>query len=198
MIRLVALLSLLLLTACASAPPAPGTAPQIAALAREIQALSPQIDPQEATRAATIAYAETHRLALAYQITDPPLIHNAKVNAGTKPRGLCYHWAEDMERRLNAEGFTTLAMTRAIANSETRFLIEHSPAVITAKGAPMESGIVLDPWRNGGVLFWDRVATDKRYDWLPRIDVLRARGQIRYAQRPEGSLATPPQDAPTP
>lgn len=192
MIRLLALLSLLALTACASAPPSPGTAPEIAALTRQIQTLSPQIDPAEAERAATIAYSETHRLALAYNITDPPLIHNAKVNAGTKPRGLCYHWAEDMERRLNAEGFTTLDMTRAIANSQTRFLIEHSTAVITAKGMSMETGIVLDPWRNGGQLFWSQVATDKRYDWLPREDVLRSRGQIRYAQRPEGSLAAPP------
>lgn len=194
MIRLLALLSLLALTACASAPPSPGTAPEIAALAREIQSLSPQIDADEAQRAARIAYAETHRLALAYQITDSPLIHNAKVNAGTKPRGLCYHWAEDMERRLNAEGFTTLDMTRAIANSQTRFLIEHSTAVITAKGTTMEAGIVLDPWREGGRLFWSRVTTDTRYDWLPRVDVLRARGQIRYAQRPDGSLAAPPAD----
>ncbi len=194
MIRLLALLSLLALTACASAPPSPGTASQITALAREIQSLSPQVDPAEAERAARIAYSETYRLARAYQITDPPLIHNAKVNAGTKPRGLCYHWAEDMERRLNAEGFTTLDLTRAIANSETRFLIEHSTAVITAKGAAMEAGIVLDPWRDGGRLFWSRVATDKRYDWLPRLDVLRARGQISYAQRPEGSLAAPPSD----
>lgn len=192
MIRLFALLSLLVVTACTTAPPEPGSPPQIAALAREIQSLSPQVAPAEAARAARIAYAETYRLALAYQITDPPLIHNAKVNAGTKPRGLCYHWAEDMERRLNAEGFVTLEMTRAIANSETRFLIEHSTAVITAKGAPMADGIVLDPWRDGGRLFWSQVGSDTRYDWLPRIDVLRARGQIRYAQRPEGSLAAPP------
>lgn len=194
MIRLMALMSLLVLTACASAPPPPGTAPDIAALARGIQSLSPQIDATEAQRAAAIAYQYTHQLALTYQITDPPLIHNAKVNAGTKPRGLCYHWAEDMERRLNTEGFTTLDMTRAIANSETRFLIEHSTAVITAKGTPMEAGIVLDPWRDGGRLFWAPVATDTRYDWLPRTEVLRRRGQITYAQRPAGSRAAPPAD----
>ncbi|WP_432816933.1 hypothetical protein [Sulfitobacter sp. JB4-11] len=190
--RLIALLSLVVLAACTSGPPPRGTAPEIAALASEIRTLSPQVDPAEARRAATIAYDQTHSLALAYQITDSPLVHNAKVNAGTKPRGLCYHWAEDMERRLNAEEFRTLDLKRAIANSETRFLIEHSTAVITAKGTSMEAGIVLDPWRNGGRLFWSRVATDKRYDWLPREEVLRRRGQIRYAQRPDGSRAAPP------
>ena len=188
----IALMSLLFMTACASTPPTPGTAPEITALAAALQALSPNVDPREAELAATIAYAETYRLARAYQITDPPLIHNAKVNAGRKPRGLCYHWAEDMTRRLSAEAFKTLEMTRAIANSDRRFLIEHSTAVITARGAPMEAGIVLDPWRQGGRLFWSPVASDPRYDWVPREDVLRKRGQIRYAQRTEGSRAAPP------
>ena len=71
-------------------------------------ALGPEVDPDEAARAAEIAFSYTRELAIQYQITDPPLIHNTKVNMGLKPRGLCWHWAEDMERRLKAEGFQTL------------------------------------------------------------------------------------------
>ncbi|MDF1726659.1 MAG: hypothetical protein P1U53_02810 [Sulfitobacter sp.] len=193
MIRLLHCLSLLLtLAACAGGVPDRGGPEEVQALARSIAALSPAINPAEAQRAAALSYAQTHRLALAYQITDPPLIHNAKVNAGIKPRGLCYHWAEDMEAALVAEGFRTLDIQRAIANSESLILIEHSTAVITPRGAPMQSGIVIDPWREGGRLFWKRVADDRRYDWLPRDEALRRKGQIRYAQRPEGSLAPPP------
>jgi len=189
---LFAALLLIAVAACTTNLPAPGSQADIAALAAQIRALSLNVDPDEATRAARISYETTFALAGAYQIADPPLIHNAKVNAGTKPRGLCYHWAEDMEARLNRENFQTLDMTRAIANSERRFFIEHSTAIITAKGAPMTSGIVLDPWRKGGTLFWSPAAKDPRYVWLPREDVLRAKGQIRYVQRPEGSLAPPP------
>lgn len=184
----IALLCGLLLMGCATTPPAPGSDTQINALARAIAAMSPQVDQTEARRAATMAFAHTHQLALEYQITDPPLVHNAKVNAGMRPRGLCYHWAEDMEKRLDQEQFRTLDMARAIANSQSRFLIEHSTAVITPKGAPMQSGIVLDPWRKGGTLFWSPVGMDPRYDWKPREEVLRAKGQIRYAQRPDTSL----------
>lgn len=183
---------LLVLLGCSPGGPQPAAPDQIAALARAISALSPEVDGSEARRAAQTAFFQTERLALAYQITDPPLIHNAKVNAGLKPRGLCYHWAEDMERLLKAEGFETLGVERAIANADSRILIEHSTAVLVARGAPMSSGIVLDPWRHGGRLFWSPVTEDRRYDWVARREALEKKGQIRYLQRPEGSLAPPP------
>jgi hypothetical protein len=180
------------LAACAGGTPEPGAPQQVRALAARIEALSPDVDPAEAQRAATVAYAETQRLALAYEITDPPLIHNAKVNAGLRPRGLCYHWAEDLEARLDAEGFRTLQIERAIANAESRIRIEHSTAVITPRGARMEDGIVLDPWREGGRLFWSPVAEDSRYDWLPRNEALIRKGQVTYVQRTAGSKAPAP------
>lgn len=194
MIRLIALICLLTLTACAAKGPPPGTTRDVAALAASIRSLSPQVDPAEAQRAAHLSYSTTFALARAYQITDPALIHNAKVNAGIKPRGLCYHWAEDIEARLNAEGFQTLEIKRAIANSNTRLLIDHSTAVIVAKGAAMEDGIVIDPWRDGGRLFWSPLRADTRYTWLPRMQVLRDKGRIHYVQRTPGSLAAPPSD----
>lgn len=189
---LIAALLLIGMTACTPATLLPASDRDIAALAAEIQTLGADVDPAEATRAARIAYETSFALAQSYQITDPPLIHNAKVNAGTRPRGLCYHWAEDMEARLNQEAFQTLEIQRAIANSEALLLIEHSTAVITLKDAPMTDGIVLDPWRKGGTLFWSAVTQDRRYDWHPREEVLRAKGQIRYAQRSTGSLAPLP------
>lgn len=187
-----ALLLALVLSACASGGPVRGTSSDIAGLAAEIEAMSPSITASDAQRAAQLAYDTTHALALAYQISDPPLIHNAKVNAGLRPRGLCYHWAEDLEARLIAAEFETLSIKRAIANSDNAILIDHSTAVITAKGAPMQSGVVIDPWRYGGRLFWASVDADARYDWKPREDVLREKGLLVYAQRSEGSLAPLP------
>lgn len=141
------------------------------ALARAILALSPTIDPQEAARAAAISYDYTAQLVVEYEITDPPLLHNFKVNRGIKPRGLCWHWAEDMERRLKAENFQTLDLHRAIANHDN-IRIDHSTAIVSAKGATMFEGMVIDPWRKGGVLTWMRVTEDDRYAWRPRAEVL--------------------------
>ena len=35
----------------------------------------------------------------------------------------------------------------------------------------MQDGIVLDPWRYGGTLFWSPAWEDDRYDWRPRMEV---------------------------
>lgn len=183
MYRYLAPLLMLLVAACAAAPDGPpprGTEAEIAALTRAIRGLDAAVDPEEAARAARISYDYSHELALAYQIVDRPLVHNAKVNRGEKPRGLCWHWAEDMEKRLLAEDFRTLDMHRGIANSDSLILIDHSSAIISARGAPMADGIVLDPWRKGGVLYWGAVREDTRYPWKPRMQVLREQGRINY------------------
>jgi hypothetical protein len=144
----------------------------ISALSGAIINMGPGVDSAEASRAASIAFQHTDDLALAYEITDPPLVHNTKVNMGLKPRGLCWHWAEDMEKRLLAEDFDTLRVHRAIANVGDPFRIDHSTAIITARGDDMSDGIVLDPWRHGGTLFWAPLREDVRYDWVPRSQVL--------------------------
>ncbi len=183
MIRTLCLFLILTLGACnlgPKGPPPRGTENDIAALAAAIRGLDPAVDLEEAGRAARISYDYSHQLAIAYEIEDAPIRHNAKVNRGEKPRGLCWHWAEDMEKRLVAEGFRTLTMHRAIANADSRIFIDHSSAVISAAGAQMKDGIVLDPWRYGGELFWSPVATDKRYPWEEREAVLRKHGRIRY------------------
>src|SRR6056297_3326727 len=175
--RLLALLGLMALTACATPRadgPPPGTAQDVARLERAILSLGPEVDPEEAQRAARIAYEYTHQLAREYQITDPAIIHNTKVNMGLKPRGLCWHWAKDIEERLNRENFTTLQLHRAIANADN-VRLEHSTAIISRRGDNMYDGIVLDPWRKGGVLFWVRLPDDTRYEWYPRAEVLAAK-----------------------
>ncbi|WP_413718528.1 hypothetical protein [Silicimonas sp. MF1-12-2] len=165
---------------------APATFEEIAALAAEIRALGPEVDPEEAMRAARISYERTRELAIQYEIVDPPLIHNTKVNMGLKPRGLCWHWAEDMESRLKEENFETLVLYRAIANADNPYRIDHSTAIIAAKGTGMYDGIVLDPWRTGGYLFWDQVREDTRYEWVQRELVLDAKRRQLIA---EGKLA---------
>ena len=142
------------LAACGTIPPEERPIPtelEIAKLAEGIAALGPDVDPEEALRAARISFNHTRELAIAYEIVDGPMVHNTKVNMGLKPRGLCWHWAEDMEKRLKAEGFETLVIHRAIANA-TNWRIEHSTAIISQRGDDMYKGMVVDPWRKGGTL----------------------------------------------
>ncbi len=152
------------------APPSADRA-EVAALEQGLLALGPGVDPDEAARAARIAVEYSLQLARDYHVTDPPLIHNMKVNAGLRPRGLCYQWADDIEARLRQENFRTFVLHRAIANAHNPFLIDHSTTIISRRGETMFQGMILDPWRNGGRLFWSPTLADKRYNWVPRAEV---------------------------
>jgi hypothetical protein len=141
-------------------------------LEQAIMLLGPNIDPEEAQRAAQISFYYSLQLAQEYNITDPPLIHNAKVHRGLRERGLCNHWAEDLTKRLNQENFRTLTVQRAIS-PPTQFRIIHHTAVISKPGDTIYDGIVIDPWRHGGNLFWSQTKADERYNWRPREEVLK-------------------------
>ena len=190
MIRVLMLVATLATVAACAAPP-PSTGDEVQRLTAEIQRLGPDIDPEEARRAAQVAYSYTAQLVDEYQITDPPLIHNAKVNKGLRPRGLCWHWAEDIERRLKQEDFQTLELHRAIANADNPLRIDHSTAIISRKGESLYEGVVLDTWRYGGVLFWSPLVEDARYDWVPRDVVLEKRRQEQVARLKPYQPATP-------
>jgi len=162
--------AMLVLAACTQVPQQIEPS-EIALLSQEIRELDASVDPNEAERAAYLAYTYTLQLREEYNVTTSPIIHNAKVNNGFRARGICVHWAEDIEARLNAEQFETLQVHRAIAEgSELR--IDHSTAIISARGESMNDGIVLDGWRKAGYLFWSPTLEDTRYFWEPRQTVL--------------------------
>lgn len=170
--RFFSLLIAILLVACGV--PEAAKVPDVKGLERELLALGDFVAPDEAARVARISHDYSLQLRAEYRVTDTALIHNAKVNQGVRPRGLCWHWADDLEARLRAENLQTLSLHRAIANTDN-LRIEHSTVIVSERGEPMESGVVLDPWRYGGYLFWAPVPEDTRYKWVPRSQVFRAR-----------------------
>ncbi len=165
---LLILMAILLIGGCAPKPSANG--PDVEGLANAIQALGPNVDPAEAQRAANIAYSHSLRLKQEYRVTDSAIVHNAKVVNGFRERGLCNHWAEDMLKRLRQENFRTLDLHWA-TSPPTTFRIIHHSALISAKGDSMYEGIILDPWRYSGALFWAPTKADDRYNWRPRMEV---------------------------
>ena len=100
---------------------------------------------------------------------------------GQRERGLCNDWTEDLLKRLNQEQFRTLSLHWATSPPK-QFRIIHHTAVISRRGDTLYDGIILDPWRYGGTLYWSRPAADKRYDWRPRLDVRENQIKILEAQ----------------
>ena len=130
-----------------------------------LRALGPDVDPGEAAMLAEVALVYPMELADRYRLTQPAITHNFLVNVGLKARGLCVHWTEDLLVRLKSLDLQTMELYWGVANPERPWRLQHSTPVVTARGAPFESGVLLDGWRDSGRLFFARVPDDERYAW---------------------------------
>lgn len=166
----------LMLAACAGGAPKPVQDTAVAdqrvqELNRAILSLGDEVHPGEARRAARTALEYSRQLAHEYDVTDSAIVHNLKVNLGLKQRGLCIDWTSDLMARLRQENFASLDLHWAIANYESAFRLEHSTVVISARGDPLDHGLILDPWRHSGDLYWARVTQDPGYNWKPQAEI---------------------------
>lgn len=135
---------------------------KIAHLTQDLNALLAAPHP-EAQRLARVAVRQTRALKRRYRVTTGAVVHNMLIHWGVKARGLCCHWTYDLLRALAAQQPQAFDLHWAVhhANQAT----EHSAVVITRKRSPLNTGIVLDGWRNAGRLFWAPVDADPDYRW---------------------------------
>jgi hypothetical protein len=137
---------------------------KIVALYNAIMTLGPNIVQSEAKFVAREAVLYPKILANRYKLMNPPLYHNVLVNYGKRNRGLCYQWTRDMGLQINRP-MKSLHFFHGVA-FRRNYWKEHSTLVVAAKGKSVPDGIVLDPWRHSGTLFWSRVKDDKKYPWV--------------------------------
>ena len=138
------------------------------ALEVELVALNHSSAEPEARKIAETALQTSAFLAEEYDLVRPPAMHNIFVQLGWRDRGLCYHWTEDLMSHLAALQLKSYQLRWGVAHRGSD-LREHNTVVITANGQPFENGLILDPWRNSGKLYWV-VVKDDSYPWeeLPR------------------------------
>jgi len=136
---------------------------KIGLLQDDLAALNQQADLLEAGQVAETAITYSDQLAEEYHLVRPAVLHNVLTRVGLKDRGLCYHWTEDLLKQLQSLDLRTYQLHWGVAyrGSELR---EHNSVVITARGQAFEKGIILDPWRNSGDLYWALIKSD-RYPW---------------------------------
>ena len=145
---------------------APAHREKVDSLQVELAALNRQANLPEARQVAETAIMYSYQLADEYQVVRPAVLHNVLIRVGLKDRGLCYHWTEDLLNKLKALELRTFQLHWGVAHRGSE-LREHNSVVITASGQAFEHGMVLDPWRNSGDLYWSLVQAD-RYPWKER------------------------------
>ena len=137
----------------------------IKALETALISMSPNtISPAEAKAVAYDAYVYPMYLANDWNLTTPPLTHNTLRNFDKRKAGLWVDWARAMRARMRSKHLKTFDLYWGIAYQGNAWR-EHSTLIVTAKGKPFSSGIILDPWRDSGRLFWSRIPNDQRYPW---------------------------------
>ena len=141
---------------------------KIVELYQSIMTLGPNIVESEAKFVAREAVLYPKVLANRYKLMNPPLFHNVLVNYGRRERGLCYQWTRDMGLQINRP-MKSLHFFHGVA-FRRNYWKEHSTLVVAAKGKGVPDGIILDPWRNSGNLFWSHVKDDKKYPWVKFTD----------------------------
>jgi hypothetical protein len=136
---------------------------KVESLQDDLATLNRGADLYEARELAETAIGYSIFLAEEYQVVRPAVLHNVLIRIGLRNRGLCYHWTEDLICRLHKLNLKTFQLRWGVAHQGSE-LREHNSVVITARGQAFDQGIVLDPWRNSGDLYWARIKTD-HYPW---------------------------------
>ena len=90
---------------------------------------------------------------------------NLLVKLGLRKKGFCFHWTQDLLQTIFGKEWSYFDFYWA--GAYVHGLREHNVVVIVKKGDSLEKGILMDPWRHGGRLYWTDVARD-HYPWKIR------------------------------
>ena len=136
-----------------------------------LEGLDEKIPPDAAMRLSRDLFLETAHLRKAFDPVWEPHLNNFLINTGIKKKGLCYQWSDALYLAMTQKHYNGFDFHAAGANIG-RYWSEHNVLVITAKGHPFGSGIVIDAWRDPGRLYFAKVTEDRQYAWKERKDRL--------------------------
>ncbi len=136
-------------------------------LTKLLLSINRDIPPKEAQRLARDIYFKTQNLIEEFELVSPPLWHNFLVNTGIRKKGLCYHWSDALFVYFKSRNYPSFEFHLVGANIG-KYWSEHNAIVIISKGEEIKDGIVIDPWRNSGKLYYSHIQKDREYQWSGR------------------------------
>jgi len=139
---------------------------RIEALQSVLHRACPAANPAEVAEVAGVTIRYGERLIDDYDLSRPPEYHNIAVRLGLKKRGLCFELADDLYVRLRGMQLRTLDLHQAYTQ-RGHLTEEHNCVIVTDKGKPMHTGVVLDLWRYAGKARFVAVAND-HHEWTRR------------------------------
>ncbi len=131
------------------------------------QSMDSTIPQSEAIQLSKDIFHKTRQLTEAFEMTYPPQFHNFLVTVGVREKGLCYHWSDALYIYLSKKHYPAFEFHLVGANVGEYFF-EHNALVVVVKGGKIKEGIIIDPWRESGELYFSKVEDDPDYVWIHR------------------------------
>lgn len=123
---------------------------------------------RETTMLTLEIFSETEKLKKQYRSFGVAIMHNMMMSVGMRKRGACKDWAEDLLNHVIPLPREFFHVTWGEANPKK--ITEHNVLVIYPKYAEFKNGLVIDPWRTSGKVFWVYTTKDRHYKWQPWKD----------------------------
>ena len=161
-----ALLLSIFFTACTGTPSGV-TQSRVEALSKLLRSLDSSISSKEARSLSDEIFQETGKLRKKFNPTSQAQFNNFLINAGVKEKGLCYDWSDALYLHFSKKQYSSFEFHLLVAH-KGKYFYEHNTLVVVAKGGNVLEGIVIDPWRNSGNLYFSKVNEDKKYEWRHR------------------------------
>jgi hypothetical protein len=136
-------------------------------LSKLLQSLNISIPFREADALSREIFKETEILTKKFRPVSEPHINNFLINLGVKDKGLCYQWSDALYTHFSNKNYRHFEFHLLVAD-QGEYFYEHNTLVVVAKGGKVLDGIVIDPWRNSGKLYFSKVNDDKKYEWEHR------------------------------
>ncbi len=144
--------------------PQPSSQTNISKLSSHLYSLDKTISKSQSQKLAKDIFAYTQKLTKDFKLTSPPLFHNFLVNVGIREKGLCYDWSDALYIHLSHQDYQSFDFHLMGANIG-EYWSEHNAMIVVAKGKTPLNGIIIDPWRDSGKLYFSHIKDDKRYSW---------------------------------
>ena len=164
--KLLLLLLFLFFTAC-TVTPSSVTQSRVEALSKLLKSLDSSISSKEAKSLSDEIFQEVTKLRKKFNPTSQAHFNNFLINAGVKEKGLCYDWSDALYLHFSKKDYSNFEFHLLVAH-KGKYFYEHNTLVVVAKGGNVLEGIVIDPWRNSGNLYFSKVNEDKKYEWRHR------------------------------
>ena len=155
-----------LLVGCAVTAPSLSQT-KIKELSHLLQSLDSTVPQSEAMQLSKDIFYKTQQLTGEFEMTSPPQFHNFLVTVGAREKGLCFHWSDALYVYLSQKHYTSFEFHLMGANIGEYFY-EHNALVVVAKGGKAQQGVIIDPWRDSGELYFSKVGDDSEYAWIHR------------------------------